>query len=350
MPPLPEETYNWLNLSWLSYGTFRGYDWQYPVFLYLLPAIPLVYLIRWVLFLRIRKKLDFALFEGQARWQWVSLLRHVPTMVFSLFMAFILVALARPQRTDERVNFSTEGIDVMLILDVSGSMALADFKPNRLEVAKEVAIKFIDGRYQDRIGVVVFAGEAYSLVPLTTDYELLRESIRSIHFDMFPSDGTAIGNALGVAINRMRESPAVSKVGVLISDGENTAGSLDPVLSAQLAHAFGIKLYTIGIGQDGRVPLDLDGQGNMQYVDTRLEEGTLREIAQIGQGQFFRATTAGALEEVFKQIDGLEKAEIQEFRFRDTKDFYQIYLKWALLFLLLWLALKNSFFSNALED
>jgi Ca-activated chloride channel homolog len=348
MPPIPEETYNWLRPEWFSFPVLRSFDWQTPLFLYGLLAIPLVFVLRWLLFMRVRKKLDFAMFEGQARWHWSSLLRYLPGLVFSIFVVLLVVALARPQRTDERLHLSSEGIDVMLILDTSGSMALGDFKPNRLEAAKEVAINFIDGRYQDRIGVVVFAGDAYSLVPLTTDYDLLRESIKSIHLDLFPHDGTAIGNALGVAINRMRESTAVSKVGILISDGENTAGSLDPVLSAQLAHVYGIRLYAIGIGQDGRVPFDLDGQ--LQYVETRLEEATLREIAQIGQGQFFRATTEGALEEVFRQIDGLEKAEIVESRFRDTKDFYQIYLKWAILFFLLWLTLKNTFFSNAMED
>ncbi|CAN5849517.1 VWA domain-containing protein [soil metagenome] len=348
MLPVPEETYNWLRLEWFSLSVLRSFDWQNPLFLYGLLAVPLFFLLRWLLFVRVRKKLDFAMFEGEATWHWSSLLRYIPGLLFGLFMVFLLVSLARPQRTDERVNLSTEGIDVLLLLDTSGSMALADFKPNRLEAAKEVAIHFINGRYQDRIGVVVFAGEAYSLVPLTTDYDLLRESIKSIHLDMFSNDGTAIGNALGVAINRMRESSAVSKVGILISDGENTAGSLDPLLSAQLAQVYGIKLYTIGIGQDGKIPVEQDGQ--LQYVETRLEEATLREIAQIGHGQFFRATTEGALEEVFRQIDGLEKAEVVESRFRDTKDYYQVYLKWAILFFLGWLALKNTFFCNALED
>lgn len=350
MPPLPEETYNWLHIDWFTYHTFERYDWQNPLFLYLLPAIPLLFGFRWLLFVRFRKKLDFAMFEGQARWHWSSLLRYVPGLVFSGFMALVLIALARPQKTDERVDLYTEGIDVMLILDTSGSMSLSDFKPNRLETAKEMAIRFINGRFQDRIGVVVFAGDAYSLVPLTTDYELLRESIKGIHLDMVPNDGTAIGSALGVAINRMRSSPAASKVGILISDGENTAGSLAPSLSAQLAHAYGIKLYTIGIGKDGRVPLETNEQGQIRYVDTRLDERTLREIAQTGQGQFFRATTEGALEAVFEQIDELEKVEIIESRYRDTKDYYQIYLKWAVAFFLFWLALKNSFFTNALED
>jgi Ca-activated chloride channel homolog len=350
MLPLPEETYNWLRAEWFTYTTFRNYDWQNSLFLYVLLAIPLVFLLRWLFFARFRKKIDIALFDGHARRHWSGLLRYIPGLVFTAFVALILVALARPQKTDERVNLVSEGIDIMLMLDVSGSMALTDFQPNRLEAAKQVAINFINGRIQDRIGVVVFAGEAYSLAPLSTDYNLLRESISSINLNMFADDGTAIGTALGIAVNRMRDSPAISKVGILISDGENTAGSLDPALSAQLAHAFGIKLYTIGIGQDGRIPFDLDGQGQLQYVETRLEEATLREIAQIGQGQFFRATTEGALEEVFRQIDTLEKAEITETRFRDTKDYYQIYLKWALFFLLLWLGLKNSFFSNSLED
>jgi Ca-activated chloride channel family protein len=238
----------------------------------------------------------------------------------------------------------------MLVLDTSGSMELKDFKPNRLEAAKGVALRFIQGRFQDRIGVVVFAGDAYSLAPLTTDYDLLRENINSIHFKMIPNDGTAIGSALGVAVNRMRESVAKSKVCILISDGENTGGNIEPTVAAKLAQAHNIRIYTIGVGEDGQVPYDTNEKGEVTYVNTRLDETNLREIAQVANGQFFRATTANTLQQIFNKINLLEKSEIKELRFRNTKDYYDMYLKWAVVFLLLWLFLKNTFLTNALED
>jgi Ca-activated chloride channel homolog len=342
--------FSWLNLSWFSWRTWQSFDWANQGFLYGLLAVPLLFLLRWLLHLRFRKKFDVALFEGNATWHWSSLLRYLPDVVFSLFLMLVLVALARPQKTDETVELSAEGIDIVLVMDVSGSMELTDFKPNRLEAAKEVALQFVNGRVQDRIGVVVFAGQAFSLVPLTTDYNLVRESIRSISLNMVPEDGTAIGSALAVAINRLRESTAKSKVCILISDGENTAGSLDPELAAQLAHAFQLKLYTIGIGKEGTLQLAPDSTGKPVTVQTGLEEKTLRELASLAEGQFFRAQDAGALAQIFQRIDKLEKTEVKETRYRDTKDYYQVYLRWAILLFLGWLLLKNTFFTNALED
>ncbi|HEY4650012.1 MAG TPA: VWA domain-containing protein, partial [Pontibacter sp.] len=203
---------------------------------------------------------------------------------------------------------------------------------------------------QDRIGLVVFAGDAYSLAPLTTDYQMLRESINSIGFKMIENDGTAIGSALAVATNRMRDSEAKSKVVILISDGENTAGNLDPQMAAQLAKGFDIKLYSIGIGKDGQVPYAVDDQGKTLFVDTKLDESSLRDVAGIGNGQFFRADSKDALQQVFRSINQLEKTEVSEKRFRDTRDYYQVYLKWALLLLLCWMLLKNTFVTNVLED
>ncbi|MDX5444041.1 MAG: VWA domain-containing protein [Hymenobacteraceae bacterium] len=347
---LPDDVWDWLKAEWFSADTLLSFDWYNPLFLYLLPVVPLLYLIRWLFAARIRKRLDIALFEGKSVTDWSSKLRYLPGIAFAVFLMLVLVALARPQRTNEQVEQSTEGIDIMLVLDISGSMRLQDFKPNRLEAAKEVAENFINGRFQDRIGAVVFAGDAYSLSPLTTDYDLLLSNIRTINFNMIANDGTAIGNALAVATNRMRESKAKSKVCILLSDGENTAGQLDPALAARLAHAYGIKIYTIGIGKDGRVPYEVDEIGGTVYVETRLDESNLREIAAIGEGQFFRATNADALKEIFRNINRYEKAEIKETRFRDTKDYYQVYLKWAVIFLLLWLLMKSTFLTNAMED
>ncbi|WP_018477774.1 VWA domain-containing protein [Pontibacter roseus] len=350
MLKISDDMWDWLSLEWFSYGTLRSFDWVYPLVLYALPVIPLLFLIKGLLRLKSRNKLDIAMFEGKVKWQWTSLLRFVPDVVYILFVMLVLVALARPQRINEQVEQTAEGIDIVLVLDVSGSMELQDIQPNRLEAAKEVAINFIDGRVEDRIGVVVFAGDAYSLAPLTTDYQLLRESIGSIEFGMIPNDGTAIGSALAVAINRMRDSPAKTKVAILISDGENTAGSLDPKMAARLAFGHQIKIYTIGIGKDGLVPHDVDATGKTLLVETQLDEKSLREIASTGEGRFFRADSREGLQDVFKAIDQYEKTEVTEKRFRDARDYYQVYLKWALLLLVAWMLLKNTFITNVLED
>ncbi|GAB3195931.1 Ca-activated chloride channel family protein [Pontibacter aydingkolensis] len=350
MQRLPDDFWDWLSLEWFSYSTLRSFDWVYPFVLYALPVVLLLFLLKWLFSLNAKNKLDMALFSDKVKWQWTSLLRHIPTILFMLFIMLVLVALARPQRVNEQIEQTAAGIDIVLALDVSGSMELTDIKPNRLTAAKEVALDFIDGRVQDRIGIVVFAGDAYSLAPLTTDYDLLRESINDIGFKMIPNDGTAIGSALAVALNRMRDSEAKSKVVILVSDGENTAGSLDPELAAQIAFAYGVKLYTIGIGKDGMVAYDVDENSQTVTVETKLDETSLRRIAQIGEGTFFRADSKDALQAIFRNINRLEKTEVTERRFRDTRDYYQVYLKWALLLLMCWMLLKNTFITNVLED
>ncbi|HSI91597.1 MAG TPA: VWA domain-containing protein [Adhaeribacter sp.] len=350
MLQLPDNFTEWLSWEWFLPETWQALEWTRSFFLYLIPLVPLFFIIRNFLKLKLRRKTDIALFESKPLRQFSSYLRFLPDVFFALSLMLILVALARPQRTSEKVEQYAEGIDIMLVLDTSGSMELKDFKPDRLEAAKKVAQNFIEGRFQDRIGIVVFAGDAYSLAPLTTDYDLLRQNIETIRLNMIPNDGTAIGSALAVATNRMRDSDAKSKVIILLSDGENNAGNLDPTIAAKLAFAYNIKLYTIGIGADGTVPYGKDIFGNTTYVNTRLDETNLREIADIGQGKFYRAENQRALEEIFSQIDKLEKVAIKETRYRDTKEFYDIYLRFGILFLLAWMFTKNTFLTNALED
>jgi Ca-activated chloride channel family protein len=214
-----------------------------------------------------------------------------------------------------------------------------------LEAAKKVARNFIKGRLQDRIGLIVFAGEAVSLCPLTTDYELLFGFLDEIDPKMIPTAGTAIGSALAVAVNRMREMPGESKVAILISDGDNTSGNLDPTTSAQLANAFGVKVYTISVGRL-RNPLRSDSTASAALID----EGQLKNIAGLGNGKYFRATDNSGLETVFKQIDQLEKVKSRDMLSRDVKDFYRIYLYWAVLFLLIAIGTKSTFMTNILED
>ena len=339
-----------LSWSWFLPDTFRSFEWENLWALHLLWIIPLLLILRKMIKYYKNSSLELTLPKSVARTNPWTYLRLIPTAFFILALWMIVVALARPQRTSERVEQFTEGIDIMIVLDISESMDLQDFQPNRLEAAKETAIEFINGRFGDRIGMVVFSGEAYSLAPLTTDYSLLSNLIEEVSFDMIQAKGTAIGSALAAGTNRMRESESVSKVMVLLSDGDNNAGNVDPIFAAQLAAAMDIKIYTIAVGKDGMVPYGTDFFGRPQMIESYLDEGTLREIAAIGNGEFFRASDDDALDNIFDQINALEKAEIIENRYTETQDYYRAYLFWGLLFFFIWMGLKSTFLNNFLLD
>jgi Ca-activated chloride channel homolog len=340
----------WYSLTWFSPSTLSAFTWGHPLVLYGIAAVLVLFVMRWLMRYYYNQKLPVALAQKDLHSTALAWLRLLPEVVFMLMMALLIVALARPQKTNEKVEQWTEGIDIMLALDISQSMQIEDFTPNRLAAAKEVAHNFVSGRKQDRIGIVVFSGDAFSLAPLTTDYDLLKNYFDEINFEMIENRGTAIGSALGVLTNRMRESESKSKVAILISDGDNTAGNIDPITAAELASAYGIKIYTIIVGKEGMVPFGKDFFGRPNLVENTVDETTMRKIADIGGGQFFRVTDNEALSTVFAQIDAFEKAEIKETRFKDTSDYYYNYLVWAILFFLLWLALKSSFMSNVLQD
>lgn len=338
------------SLEWFLPSTLRSFTWTNNLFLYLIALVPLLFAARWVWRYFFNQKLPVAFTRGDKRSSPLALLRLVPELILALVTILVLLALARPQLSNEKVEQWTEGIDIMLAIDISQSMLIEDFTPNRLEAAKDVARDFIKGRLQDRIGMVVFSGDAFSLSPLTTDYALLNAYLNELNFDMIESRGTAIGSALAVVTNRMRESSSKSKVCILLSDGDNTAGNIDPITSAELAAAYNIKIYTIIVGKEGLVPYGKDFFGRPNMVENTVDERTMRKIAEIGSGEFFRVTDEQALMEVFRKIDQLEKAEIKETRFKDTSDFYFVYVRWAIALLLLWLMLKSTFVSNVLQD
>ena len=340
----------WYSLNWFFPGTLNSFTWENKFYLYALLLVPLLFVVRWAIRYFLNQKLPVALLKSDLKSSPVTWLRLLPELLISLVLCLLLIALARPQRTNEKVEQWTEGIDIMLAIDISQSMQIEDFEPNRLMAAKEVARDFIKGRLQDRIGIVVFSGDAFSLAPLTTDYRLLNSYIDEISFEMIESRGTAIGSALAVVTNRMQESKSKSKVCILLSDGDNTAGNIDPITSAELAAAYGIKIYTIIVGKEGLVPFGKDYFGRPNMVENTIDESTMRNIAKIGAGEFFRVTDNEALKNVFSRIDKYEKAEIQETRFKDTSDYYFIYLTWAVVFFLLWMLLKSTFLSNALQD
>lgn len=340
----------WYSFEWFSPSVFNSFEWDNPLFLYAAAATPLVFLLRWLIQSRFSQKLPVAVTKRELKSSPIALIRFVPDLFLMLAIALMCVALARPQRSNEKVEQWSEGIDIMLALDISRSMQIADLEPDRLTAAKQVALDFINGRTQDRIGLVVFSGDAFSLSPLTTDYDLLRNYIRDIEFDMIQTSGTAIGSAMAVMTNRMRESEAKSKVCILLSDGDNNAGHIDPITAAELGAAFGARIYTILVGKEGLVPFGKDFFGRTQMFDNTVDETVMRKMADIGNGEFFRATDNEALVSIFKKIDEYEKAEIKETRFRDKTDFYVNYLTWGAAFLLGWLAFKSTFFTNVLQD
>ena len=301
----------WYSLSWFEPSIMRSYSWENPLFLWAILLVPLLFILRWTVRYYFNQKLPVAVSARDLRSSPANLVRLIPEILLMLVLSLLLTALARPQKTNEKVEQYTEGIDIMLAMDISQSMQIEDFEPNRLEAAKKVALDFIQGRLQDRIGLVVFSGDAFSLAPLTTDYDLLRSYVRDINFEMIENRGTAIGSALAVVTNRMRESETKSKVCILLSDGDNTAGNIDPITAAELASAYGIKIYTIVVGREGLVPYGKDFFGRPNMIENTVDESTMRKIAQIGGGEFFRATDNEALASVFSKIDQFEKSRDQ---------------------------------------
>ena len=256
-------------------------------------------------------------------------LRHLPFALRAAAFALLVVALARPQDVEQNVRTNAEGIDIMLAIDVSGSMLARDFKPDRITAAKEVAGSFIADRYGDRIGLVAFAGEAFTQSPLTTDQSTLQTLLARIRSGLI-EDGTAIGNGLATAINRLRESDAKSKVIILLTDGVNNRGEIAPVMAAEIAKEQGIRVYTIGVGSRGTAPTPaIDMFGNMTFVQAKVEidEKTLQEIADATGGRYFRATDNEKLRAIYDEINRLEKSKVEV---ADFTTYTEEYLRWVL--------------------
>ena len=260
---------------------------------------------------------------------WKTRLYWLPEALRIITIIFLVIALARPQSSFHRNQIEVEGVDIVLALDISGSMKMMDFKPNRLEACKKVAADFVEGRPTDRIGLVVYAGEAYTQCPLTTDHNTLLGLMKKVKFDLI-EDGTAIGDGLGTAINRLRDSEAKSKIIILLSDGVNNSGYLDPHSTAEMAKDFGIKVYTIGCGTNGQAPYPTP-QGPV-YLQTEIDEQLLTNIANETGGKYFRATNNKKLEEVYAEIDKMEKTVISEAVFENKSDEFKPFLIIALFF------------------
>lgn len=261
-------------------------------------------------------------------------LLHFAFVLRLLTIAILIVIMARPQTHDKWSTTKTEGTDIILALDISTSMLARDFKPDRFEAAKNVASKFVAGRESDNIGVVIFAGESFTAVPMTTDRSLLSNYIHDIRMGML-QDNTAIGDGLATSINRIKEGNAKSKSIILLTDGSNNTGNVAPITAAEIAKKLGIKVYTIGIGRNGMAPYPTENAfGRIEYVNMPvvIDEATLQTIADITGGKYFRATGNNVLSEIFDEIDKLEKTQIDVKNYSHTEDNY---LPWALLALIL---------------
>ncbi|MBO4481773.1 MAG: VWA domain-containing protein [Bacteroidales bacterium] len=276
---------------------------------------------------------DIDVFDGVNKTLRVRL-RWFPYALRIIAVAAMIVALARPQSRLSRQEMKVEGIDIVMAIDISGSMLAEDFSPNRLEAAKKVAADFIEGRKSDRMGLVVFAGEAFTQVPLTIDHHVLLKQLGSLKSGIV-RDGTALGDGLATAINRIKDSEAKSKVIILLTDGVNNQGSVDPQSAAEIAAMYGIRLYTIGVGSLGKAPYpfrDQFGRVHYQNIDVEIDEPLMQQMAaSTGDGRYFRATNKKALQQIFSQIDDMEKSKIDVTQYAQTRDEHGRWLWIALI-------------------
>ncbi len=312
------------------------WDWQHitfaqPYYFLLLLSIPLFIL--WYVLRNRKGQAEVTIssikgFEKIPR-TFRQYLRHVPFILRMLAFICIITALARPQSSSSRHDVNVEGIDIVLANDISGSMLAEDFKPNRLESAKNVALEFVKGRPNDKIGMVVFSGESFTQCPLTTDHEVLENMIPKLESGMI-EDGTAIGDGLATAVARLKESKAISRVIILLTDGINNMGSIDPLSAAEIAKMYKCRVYTIGVGSLGMAPYPFKTPFGIQYqnVEVKIDETLLKEVAQMTGGKYFRATNNKKLEDIYKEIDSMEKSRIEVLEFRKK---YEEFFPLALL-------------------
>ena len=278
-----------------------------------------------------------------------SKLRSLPQILNIIAICLLIIALARPQSSTNWEESTTEGIDIVLSMDISGSMLAEDLKPNRLEASKNVAMDFISKRVNDRIGLVIFSGESFTQCPLTTDHNVLINLFKDVKSGMV-EDGTAIGMGLATAVNRLKDSDAISKVIILLTDGVNNKGVVAPFTAAEIAKKFGIRVYTIGVGSEGYAPYPFQTPFGIQYqdVEVQIDEETLQNIATVTDGKYFRATNNSKLKEIYKDIDKLEKSKIEITEFHKRSEEFSSFAIPAFLILLFGFILEKTYLKQIL--
>jgi Ca-activated chloride channel family protein len=316
---------------------FKGVDFTQNEFLWLLLLVPV--LVLWYV-IKLKKQtaqLSISSVQGFQKNSIWSTLKHLLFGLRMLAVTLVVLALARPQTVDvSSKTKTTRGIDIVMAIDVSASMLAKDLKPNRLEALKNVAGDFIKGRPNDRIGLVEYAGESYTKTPITSDKGIVLQSLKTIKYNTVITGGTAIGMGLATAVNRIKDSKAKSKIIILLTDGVNNAGFIDPQTASELAVEYGIKTYTIGLGTNGMAlsPIAIRN-GVFQYgkIQVEIDEELLKEIAEVTGGRYFRATNNRKLKEIYKEIDALEKTELEEFKFYNYEEKFRP-LIWVALMLI----------------
>ena len=323
-----------------------------PEFLWILIVVPIA--ITWFIFKKNKLNNSISIPNTSALLSQSSILPKLKPFlnilrIFSLI--FIIIALARPQIIDVSTKVkNNQGIDIVMAIDVSASMLAKDLKPNRLEALKNVASNFILDRTNDRIGLVEYAGESYTKTPITSDKNIIIKSLKEINYNTIIEGGTAIGMGLATSVNRIKDSKAKSKVIILLTDGVNNAGFIDPNTAAELAIEYGIKIYTIGIGTNGMAlsPVGVDNNGKFSYakIQVEIDEDLLIEIAEITGGKYFRATDNKKLQEIYGEINKLEKSDIEEIKYYNHEEKYRLYILLAIIFLTTELILKYTLFRS----
>lgn len=330
---------------------FSGIEFAHPGFFWLLIIIPLMVAYYIWRDQKLQGSFSISAIKGFSLpvKSMVPRLRHLGIVLRSLSVAFLIIALARPQSSLSWQNTSTEGIDIMIASDISGSMLAEDFQPNRLEAGKNIAIDFIKNRPDDRIGLVIFSGESFTQCPLTIDHDVLVNLYADVKYGMI-EDGTAIGMGLATAVNRLKDSEAKSKVIILLTDGSNNMGSIPPVTAAEIAKQFGVRVYTVGIGTHGFAPYPVQTAFGIQYqrMPVDVDEGTLTKIADITGGKYFRATDNETLKHIYDQIDKLEKAKIDVTQYHKKTEMFLPFALIALFLLLAEFIVKNTLLRGAL--
>lgn len=274
-------------------------------------------------------------------------LRHTLFALRMMALTLLIVALARPQSSSRGQNVTVEGIDIVISLDISGSMLARDFRPDRMEAAKDLAAEFIKSRQGDRIGLVIFSGESFTQVPLTTDHSVVLNMLSAVKSGMI-DDGTAIGDGLATAVARLRESTAISKVVILLTDGINNSGSIDPITAAEMAKVFGVRIYTVGVGSYGTAPYPIQTPFGIQLHDmpVEIDEPLMQEISARTDGRYFRATDNQKLREVYQEIDRLERSKIDVTEFSRKYEEYMPLMILALILIALEFLLRNTIFRS----
>ncbi len=331
---------------------FDNFEFSNPEFFWLLLALPLA--IAWYIWTRKRQTAAVKISSTKGfktSSSWLAKLRPLLFVLRLLTLALLITAMARPRNVEVSTRTKkTQGIDIVIAIDVSASMLAKDLRPNRLEALKTVAGRFIKGRPNDRIGLVEYAGESYTKTPITSDKTIVLSALKSIRYNNIIEGGTAIGMGLATAVNRLKDSKALSKVIILMTDGENNAGSIDPRIASELSKEFGIKVYTIGMGTNGMAlsPYAKNPNGSFVYRSQQvtIDEDLLKEIAATTGGQYFRATNNEKLKSIYDEIDTLEKTDVEEFKYTNYEERYRPLVLLAGILLLVQILLKYTLFRS----